>query len=179
MLHPSTFGSYHDEAFHDNVVTPTYTQYHDLKSSDRKPERAFAIDQLMFRSHRLWGYSHTHVFPNHCVTFDGFYREWMVTEPLGPTRTRRTAYGFFPDDVEHAGLLGRAERLFVAQLARRTRKGADRILSEDSRVWPSVQLGTRHSHFAGVLSAREERVAAYHRWILERLGGAQARIASR
>jgi phenylpropionate dioxygenase-like ring-hydroxylating dioxygenase large terminal subunit len=170
MLHPATFGNYHDEQFHGHVVEPTFTQYHDLKSSDRAPPRDFALDQLLFRSHRLWGYSHTHVFPNHCITYAGFYREWMIAEPLGPRRTRRTAYGFFPDDVEHAGLLGRAERLMVAEIARRTRKGADRILAEDSRVWGSVQTGTEHSPYPGVLSAREERVTAFHRWLLGRTG---------
>jgi hypothetical protein len=58
----------------------------------------------------------------------------------------------------------------VAEIARRTRKGADRILAEDSRVWGSVQTGTEHSPYPGVLSAREERVTAFHRWLLARTG---------
>jgi phenylpropionate dioxygenase-like ring-hydroxylating dioxygenase large terminal subunit len=162
MVHPETFVTYQDERFHGHVIEPAYTQYHDLKSSI--PLSHLALDMLMFPRQRSYGYSHTHLHPNHLVTYAGFYREWVMVEPLGPSRCRRVGYGFLPSEV-------RTEfpaRMFVRELARRTRFGADRILGEDSSVWPSVQRGSEASPFRGVLSVREERVTAFQRWVMER-----------
>ena len=62
------------------------------------------------------------------------------------------------------------ERLPRAPLrvARRTRRSAEQILREDSSAWASIQRGTEASRHKGVLSAREERVASFQRWLLER-----------
>jgi hypothetical protein len=58
--------------------------------------------------------------------------------------------------------------LLKHEFARRTRKSAERILAEDSCVWGAVQRGSEASDFAGVLSAREERVASFQQWLVER-----------
>ncbi len=171
MLHPTTFGNYADEEFHGHVIEPTFTQYHDLKSTKPAPPRWRLLDRTLFRTPRLYGYSHTHVFPNHLITWAGFYREWVVVEPLGPRRCRRVGYGFMPADLRHGGPIGLVERLLVDEMARRTRRSADLILSQDSSVWPSVQRGTESSAHRGVLSAREERVAAFQKWVVERTRG--------
>ena len=168
LVHAATFGRYQDEEKIRHVVEPTFTQYHDEQSLQDMPRLARMIDEVFFAGTRLWGYSHTHVFPNHLVTWGGFYREWVVVEPLGPRRSRRLGYGFFPKEVRHRGPLGLAERLALDEHARRTRKGADRILAEDSSVWTSVQRGSEASPHRGVIGAREERVAAFHRWLLDR-----------
>jgi len=164
MVHPETFVTYGEERFHHHVIAPEYTQFHDLAS--QRSDRDRVIDGLLFRSQRLWTYSHTLAYPNHMLSWAGFYREWVVVEPLGPRRSRRIGYGFFPQDLTVSGRLGLPLRLAVKEIARRTRKMADRILDEDSSLWESVQRGTEASSFAGVISAREERVAAFQRWVV-------------
>ncbi len=166
MVHPTTFVTYGEERFHDHVIAPQYTQFHDLAS--QKSDRDQMIDRMLFRSERLWTYSHTLAYPNHMLSWAGFYREWVVVEPLGPRRSRRIGYGFFPADVRVTGRLGLPLRMAVGEIARRTRKMADKILGEDSSLWESVQRGTEASTFKGVISAREERVAAFQRWVVER-----------
>ena len=164
MVHQETFVNYAEERFHDHVIAPTHTQFHDL--STRKSERDQLIDRALFRSERLWTYSHTLAYPNHMLSWAGFYREWVVVEPLGPRRSRRIGYGFFPQDLRVSGRLGLPLRLAVGEIARRTRKMADKILGEDSSLWDSVQRGTESSTFTGVISAREERVAAFQNWVV-------------
>ncbi|MDB4955815.1 MAG: cbdA 2 [Myxococcales bacterium] len=166
MVHQQTFVTYQDERFHDHVIEPMFTQYHDLKSAEPARPRDVAIDRLLFRSKRLWGYSHTHIFPNHLLSWAGFYREWVIVEPLGPRRSRRIGYGFMPNDLRASGALAPLWRVAVGEIARRTRKMADKILGEDSSLWDSVQRGTEASPHAGVLSAREERVAAFQQWLV-------------
>ena len=161
LVHPGTFGNYADEAFHGHVIEPAYTQYHDLKSAPSSFWRM--LDRLIFQRAYVQGYAHSHLFPNHLVTLSGFYREWVVVEPLGPRRCRRVGYGFLPNGVRPLLPLG---RMLVRELARRTRISADRILDEDSSVWPHVQRGSEASRYRGVLSAREERVTAFQRWLV-------------
>ncbi len=166
MVHANTFGTYADEQWNGHVIEPTFTQFHDLKT--RPSERDQLIDQVLFKSSHAYGYSHTHVFPNHLLSWSGFYREWVFVEPLGPRKSRRLGYGFLPCDVRVDGRLGMPLRLAVDEIARRTRKAADRILGEDSSLWDSVQRGTEASSHRGVLGAREERVAAFQRWVAQR-----------
>jgi phenylpropionate dioxygenase-like ring-hydroxylating dioxygenase large terminal subunit len=166
MVHQSTFVSYWPEAKVRHVIEPAFTQFHDLTAMVQPRERL--LDQVLFVSPRSYGYSHTHVFPNHLITFSSFYREWVVVEPIAPRRSRRIAYGFFPDDLRFPGRLGLPLRLKLEQLARQTRKVADQIFEEDASLWDSIQRGTETSTHAGVLSAREERVAAFQRWVVDR-----------
>jgi len=166
MVHPTTFVNYPKEELADHVVEPTFTQFHDVAGRRPPKPRTRLIDQVLFRSSRHYGYSHTHIFPNHMLSWAGFYREWVVVQPLGPRRSRRIGYGFFPNDLRAHGLLAPMWRLAVGEIARRTRKIADKILGEDSSLWDSVQRGTEASTFAGVISTREERVAAFQRWLV-------------
>jgi phenylpropionate dioxygenase-like ring-hydroxylating dioxygenase large terminal subunit len=172
MVHPGTFVTYGREEAHRHLIEPTFTQFEDLDSSQNLPLSVSALDELLFRTRRSYGYAHTHLYPNHLITYAGFYREWVVVEPLGPRRSRRLGYGFLPRDLRLPGPTQLVGRLALAEIARRTRRSADRILGEDSSVWTSIQRGTESSRFAGVLSAREERVAAFQRWVVTRLGRA-------
>lgn len=166
MLHPETFGTYQEAKDLDHTIDPVYTQYRDLPSLENPRKLWDAVDAVLFRSRKLYGYSHTHIYPNHLVTWAGFYREWVTVEPVGPRRSRRVAYGFLPAKLR--GVIPKPlAALLKRELARRTRRSADRILGEDSRVWPSVQGGLMASRFAGVLSAREERVASFQKWVGE------------
>lgn len=165
MVHPTTFGNYQDESLHGHVITDSYTQYHDLASQAPPPLRWALLDFALYRRRRLYGYSHTHLYPNHLVTWSRLYREWVFVEPLGPRRARRCAYGFMPADLRRGVPL---PSLLKYEFARRTEKSAERILAEDSSLWNAVQRGTEASVFPGVLSAREERVASFQRWLVER-----------
>ena len=43
-------------------------------------------------------------------------------------------------------------------------------MAEDAVLWPRVQQGLEASDHRGVLSAREERVYAFQRFVTERVG---------
>lgn len=45
-----------------------------------------------------------------------------------------------------------------------------KIIGEDAVLWPPVQQGLEASDHRGVLSAREERVYAFQRFVCEKLG---------
>jgi choline monooxygenase len=165
MVHPETFGNYREEALHGHVIAADHTQYHDLASEGPASLRWAVLDVALYQRPRLHGYSHLHLYPNHLVTWSGLYREWVFVEPLGPRRTRRRAYGFMPADMRRGVPFS---SLLKHEFARRTRKSAERILAEDSCVWGAVQRGSEASDFAGVLSAREERVASFQQWLVER-----------
>ncbi len=166
MVHQATFGNYAGEEMIEHVIQPTFTQFHDVASRAPARPRIRLLDEILFRSARHYGYSHTHIFPNHCLSWAGFYREWVVVEPLGPRRARRVGYGFFPNNLRATGVLAPLWRRGVGRIASGTRKMADKILGEDSSLWDSVQRGTEASTFPGVIGAREERVAAFQRWLV-------------
>lgn len=94
------------------------------------------------------------------------YRGLTVIEPLGPRRFRYRGYGFVPRDVRY-GWIGRqiqdlSMRVFIPM--------GRKIIGEDSALWPTVQQGLEASTHRGVLSAREERVFAFQRFVCEKLG---------
>jgi phenylpropionate dioxygenase-like ring-hydroxylating dioxygenase large terminal subunit len=158
-----------DVRFHDHVVAPTFTQYRKLASSDAGPPWLLAVDRLLFRSHRLAGYTVTHLFPNNLITWSGFGREWVVVEPLGPAKTRRVSYRFFPDHVR-GGALGRRTMRWIEAQAKRL---ADYNLGIESRLWERVQR-TGSTPLRG---AHQRRIAAFQSWLAEqpRSAGNQAR----
>ncbi len=167
MVHQTTFKTYAEERHHDHRVEPGYTQYHAIPSAP-KQLRWHIADQVVFPRLPSWGYSHTHLFPNNLITYSGYYREWVVAVPLSPTRSRRVGYGFLPRDADVRGIpfLTLANRL----LRHRTRQSADKILGEDASLWESVQRGLTSSRNRGIIGAREERVAAFQRYLVERRG---------
>jgi hypothetical protein len=118
-------------------------------------------------------YQHIHVLPNYLISYSGIYVEVGEIVPLAVDRCRREMYGFLPSDVRPNPV-----SIALDQVHRRMlRRGADAILAEDSRVWPHVQTGSRHSIGAGVLGAREERVHHFQRHVAERLGREQRPVA--
>ena len=94
-------------------------------------------------------------------------RGLTVIEPLGPRRFRYRGYGFVPREVRFGWIGRRIQDLSMRVFLRMGRK----IIGEDAVLWPQVQDGVEASDHRGVLSAREERVYAFQRFVAERLRG--------
>ena len=54
-----------------------------------------------------------------------------------------------------------------------------KIIGEDAVLWPPVQQGLEASDHRGVLSAREERVYAFQRYVYERMGPGNDELRAR
>jgi hypothetical protein len=170
MVHPSTYQDHRDEELHDHRLEPTYTRYGDLLPYEKKP----GLVSIGFRIYTHWlirnptfeRFTHTHVFPNIMLYYGDVYRGLTVIEPLGPRRFRYRGYGFVPRDVRFGWIGRRLQDLSMLLFIRMGRK----IIGEDVALWPPVQQGLEASDHRGVLSAREERVYAFQRFVAERMG---------
>lgn len=169
MVHPETFADYRAEELHDHGLEPTYTRYADLLPYEAEK----SLEAVGFRLYTKWlirnptfqRFVHVHLFPNFLLYFGDIYSSIAVVEPLSPTRTRYTLLSFVPGDIRW-GALGRCvQNLSMVLFVRMFKK----ILGEDMVRWPPVQTGLEHSGQSGVLSAREERVYAFQRYLLQQV----------
>lgn len=173
MVHPTTYQDYRDEELHDHRLEPTYTRYGDLLPYEKKP----GLVSLGFRVYTHWlirnpsfdRFTHTHVFPNIMLYYGDVFRGLTVIEPLGPRRFRYRGYGFVPRNVRFGWIGRRIQDLSMRVFIPMGRK----IIGEDAALWPPVQQGLEASDHRGVLSAREERVYAFQRYVMERVGGGE------
>lgn len=175
MIHPQTFQDYRDESLHDHRLEPTYTRYGDLLPYEGKAgfvSRAMSLyTKVLIKQPTFERFTHTHVFPSMMLYYGDIYRSLNYIEPLSPTRFRTTCYGFVPTGIRF-GVLGKVlQDLSMIVFKRMGRK----ITSEDAAYWPSVQAGLKSSTHQGVISAREERVYAFQKWLRGILDGEGAR----
>lgn len=170
MVHPTTYQDFRDESLHDHRLEPTYTRYGDLLPYEKKPglvSLGFRIyTQLLIRHPTYDRFTHTHLFPNMMLYYGDIYRNLTVIEPLAPKRFRFRCYGFVPSDIRFGWLGRRLQDLSMEVFLRMGKK----IVGEDVALWPPVQQGLEGSEHRGVLSAREERVYAFQRFLCEKLG---------
>ena len=176
MVHPTTFQDFREEALHDHRLEPTYTRYGDLLPYEDKPgfvSLAFRIyTRLLIRNPSFERFTHTHLFPNIMLYYGDIYRSLTIIEPLTPRRFRFRCYGFVPTQVRFGWLGRKIQDLSMVVLTRMGRK----IINEDAALWPSVQQGLESSDHRGVLSAREERVFAFQRYLRCMLGASATRV---
>jgi phenylpropionate dioxygenase-like ring-hydroxylating dioxygenase large terminal subunit len=165
MIHPGTFMDYKKEEYHDHTLRPAFTSYLDIAPMGKSlTDRGFRMFTRMTAPKvHFERAKHIHVFPNHLIEVREVYSLFSTVEPLGPQRTRFTSLGFLPRDIKYPVLMRPLQYLFGAALTRMAR----RISGEDTGIWSEVQRGLAHSHYAGVLSRREERVYAFQRYISE------------
>lgn len=112
-------------------------------------------------------YVHHHAMPNLIVAWNHLVTFVQAVVPLSPTTSEsRVRLLLWEGDVDPspaslaAPLLRRvARRLAPAFMAR--------VLAEDASIYRSVQRGLAASPHRGVLSAREERVHAFQRFVRE------------
>ena len=170
MIHPTTFRDFRDEEMHDHELAPTYTRYRDLlpyESEKSLKSAAFRYyTRLLIKNPSFARLTHVNWFPNLLMYYGDIYSGMKVVEPLGPERTRYTVYSFVPNESS-LGWVGLRLMDVGIQFFLRALK---RILREDMALWRPVQKGLRSSENQGVLSAREERVFAFQRYLCERLG---------
>jgi len=173
LVHPNTFARYRAPELHDHLLAPTFTRYRDLEPwSTTWQGRAlgsFARVLLPERSDRR--NTHAHLFPNTLLYFGDLYCDAVVLTPLSPRSTRVSSFAFMPSAFRSRLLkpAGWAWARFIDRTV-------ERINSEDRSSWAWVQAGldTRPTRRA-TLGAREERITAFQRWLVEQLAQKRAR----
>jgi choline monooxygenase len=170
VVHPTTFQDFREEEYHDHRLEPTYTRYGDLYPYEsEKTLEALGFRyyiNLLIKNPTQKRFTHTHLFPTFALYYGDIYSALNLVEPLGPERTRFTSYSFVPDDVRW-GVFGTAlQKMSMPLFVRKFKQ----ILTEDASLWLAVQKGLKASVHRGVISAREERVYAFQRYIVEQLG---------
>jgi choline monooxygenase len=180
-VHPETFRYYRDPALHDHRLEANFTRYADLEPWSKSVSgRALALfAKLAVRASDGQRFRHTHGFPNQLYYYGDLFCDVSVVTPVAPQRARHTSFGFVADDLLLRPLTAPLQRVFGALM----KKQGLRIFGEDGSAWSSVQAGVAHARGRGVLSAREERVWAFQRWVAAQLAvtrpGAQTEEPSR
>jgi choline monooxygenase len=168
LVHPNTFGDYLAEELHDHRLGANYSSYQGKAPPRPRTmrDRLFSASMhLLYRQPVSWEYMHTHVFPTYCISYGGHSCELMTVEPLGPTRSRRVAVAFMPRDIRRWPVA----KVLSAAYKRGVNRFSEKLLREDSGVWESVQRGVETTSHPGVLSAREERVYHFQKYVAEKV----------
>lgn len=169
LVHKESFADHRLEELHDHRLEPEFSRYGDLMPFEAEQKwTAYAFRfyiWLLIQNPSYARFTHVHLYPNMLLYFLDFYADVRIVVPLGPERCRITTWGFVPRTV-HGGLLGRwLQDLSMLVFERMVRKIAD----EDITHWPPVQEGLKHSRHRGILSAREERVHAFQKYVIGRM----------
>jgi phenylpropionate dioxygenase-like ring-hydroxylating dioxygenase large terminal subunit len=161
-IHPGTFRDYRAEELHDHRITGEYTRYADLEpmTTTRSGRAAALLSRVLMRDADQARFRHAHFFPNLLFYFGELYCDVAVVMPLSATRMRHTSFAFAPD-----GLRSRALAPIRDLWSKTMWWYGGKVFREDGAAWRGVQAGVRAAGEAGVLSAREERVAAFQWYI--------------
>ncbi len=162
-IHPGTFAEYRDEALHDHALAERFTRYRDLMPWDRSL-RSLAgklFVSLLVKNPTHERFTQAHVFPNYLLYYGDLFSSLIVLEPLGPQRTRHLQMMLVPKALKVPVVSRFLQSLFI----RIAIPFGKRIMREDMSAWPLMQAGLHASRATGVLSAREERVYWFQRFI--------------
>jgi choline monooxygenase len=167
-IHPGTFAEYRDEALHDHELSTGFTRYRDLKPWDSTLQSLAGrlFTSLIVKSPTHARFTQAHVFPNYLLYYGDLFSSVIVLEPLGPQRTRHVQMMLVPRALKVPLL----SRLLQSVFTRIAIPFGKRIMREDMQAWPLMQAGLRASRGRGVLSAREERVFWFQRFVAEQVG---------
>jgi len=162
LVHAGTFRDYRAEELHDHQIADTHTRYADLEpmGTTTSGRATTLLARLLMRDPDVARFRHAHFFPNLLFYFGELYCDVAVVTPISPTRMRHTAFAFAPD-----GLRSRALAPLRDLWGKTMWWYGGKIFREDGTAWRGVQAGVRAAEGAGVLSAREERVAAFQRYV--------------
>jgi choline monooxygenase len=167
LVHPATFRDFRAPEQHDHHLWSGGTRYADLKpwGTEAAGLAARALG-FVFGAAPVGRFVHTHLFPTTMTYANALVSTVMSVMPQEDGRTRVTLASFVPERLP-SPLLRPLQLLFGVVFSRLGR----RIVAEDMRLWPHVQRGLRGSQLtgahAGVLGAREERVHAFQRFVLD------------
>lgn len=156
-VHPGTFGEGPDEENSDHELRDTGTAFETKK---RDGSVLAKIEESVIRL--ITGefnptYRHAHVFPNVLATFTDSMSLVYQLRPTGLRRCRMTLIGFTPR-AKRASIMGDMVAWAVGHAAARM---AQRVLSEDTMIFPKVQAGLDGSVSPRILGRCEERIHAF------------------
>lgn len=166
QVHPATFRAFRPPELHDHLLWAGGTRYRDLKPWGHEPQGVVArILAALLGAGPVHRFVHTHLFPTTMTYANELVSTVMWVMPQHDGRTRVTLASFVPEQIS-SSLLRPLQLLFGHTFSWLGR----RIVAEDMRLWPHVQRGLQHSEHAGVLGAREERVHAFQRFVVDGRG---------
>jgi choline monooxygenase len=159
VLHPTTFITYPEEKDYRHVLESDHSIFENLAAGGWADK--WMGPSLMLKDPQPRNHTQIHVFPNYLVDYMGVARIFFFPMPLSARRTRFVMHAFMPGDVRRGPLA----RLSFRRFSQWIRDIYERVLLEDMTVWPQVQRGTEHSSYRGILSAREERVYHFQKYV--------------
>lgn len=167
-VHPGTFADYRDEKFHDHRLGEGFTSYLDTEppGTNWRARAHRLATRLTLPNATFQRFTHAHVFPNLLFFYADLVADMIVVEPIDVGHTRQIFHLYAPARLRFPLLQRPLIQAFMNQYV----KSGTRIVEEDASVYANVHRGMMHSPHAGVLSAREERVYHFQRWIARRLG---------
>jgi phenylpropionate dioxygenase-like ring-hydroxylating dioxygenase large terminal subunit len=124
----------------------------------------FALKAL--RKQSSVAFEHLHVFPSMLLGQTGLVTFFQSVLPTSVNRSRSLVRIFLDlgqagTPLHERGLAPLADRLVAAMFRA--------LMREDERVFPAAQSGMRDSTRNGLLSGREQRVYAFHRYLTSTL----------
>jgi choline monooxygenase len=168
-IHPETFRQapgeerteHHLNDHHTAFLTDLpFAIHHSLDRSFHRVER-WLVKRLGV--HPQGRYQQHHLFPNLLFSFTDAISLVHVIEPIAVNRSRSVLrqYGPSPSQASIgrrclARILGKIEGLLL-----------ERIFREDLQLYPAIQSGLQASRQPGILARSEERIHAFHRYLIQ------------
>lgn len=166
LVHPATFHDFRSPELHDHTLWAGGTRYADLKPWGREAAGVVAhVLARLFGAAPVHRFVHAHLFPTTMTYANELVSTVMSVMPSHDGKTRVTLASFVPEHLS-SSIFRPLQLLFGRTFSWMGRK----IVEEDKRLWPHVQRGLQSSEHAGVLGAREERVHAFQRFIVDGRG---------
>jgi choline monooxygenase len=167
-IHPETFGQSPGEQRSQHALNPRHTSlttdlpfalhqaadHRILKAQNWTLKRLGIVGRGTYEQH--------HVFPNLLFSFTDAISLVHSVEPLDVAKSRSVVRQFGPRPSNQlwkrslADWLGKAQSVIL-----------HKILKEDFRLLPSIQRGLTSSPHRGILSRSEERIHAFHQFLLQ------------
>lgn len=168
-IHPETFGNAPGEDRTEHQLNPRHTAFlTDLpfdqgKAADRRFQKweGWALERLGIAKQKQ--YQQHHVFPNLLFSFTDAISLVHSVEPLAADRSRSRLRQFGPAPSQ----AGRWKRSLAKGLGRIEGMVLEKIMKEDVGLYPAIHRGLAASPHRGCLSRAEERIHAFHQFLLQ------------
>jgi choline monooxygenase len=144
-----------------HVLGEGYTSVRDRLGPDSRVYRGLVE---MLRPGASVDFELLHVFPNLILGKSGLVSFAQCVLPISPTASRSLVWMFL--DLGQRGR-GLAERALAPIADAAAAMLFDRLMREDSRIFPKAQRGMESSGQLGVLGAHEERIHHFHSYLME------------
>ncbi|MBI1346743.1 Rieske 2Fe-2S domain-containing protein [bacterium] len=168
-VHPRTFKRFPVPEHCTHTFHDTYDYYiHDFKDEPDSANTERFVCHLTGQPLDL-KWRHILRYPNIAVGGSGPFYYFLIVFPLTPTTCRLLTYTF-----HYSGPRGRLWPFLVHRVLKRYGKYlGQQINQEDAAIYPGIQIGNttqERPHGGGLISAREERIFAFQKYILSQVG---------